>query len=366
MAVNFGQLLTNMDKVNASDLHIKAGCPPIYRVNGTLVTIKHPPITKEEVTAIVNKIMPEKLAEHLKEDGACDFAFSINPITRFRTNAFYQKGSLSIALRRLKYRDLSFEILELPKVMHAFTDYKRGMILTTGPTGTGKSTTMAALIEEINTKRAEHILTIEDPIEFVYKDKKSLIEQREIGMDASSFEQSLRHALRQDPDVILIGEMRDKVTIQIAIRAAMTGHLVISTLHTISAVHTVARIVKYFPSEEQESIRGELSTCLRAVISQRLIPTADGKGRVPCVEVMIVNGIVKKLILDNRIVDIEQIIRNGQDGMQSFDQSLGFLVKAEKITMATGEDYCDDVAGFRRLCKGVSAGTDKSGILAGF
>jgi twitching motility protein PilT len=366
MAINFGQLLTNMEKINASDLHIKSGCKPIYRINGKLVPINHPAISKEEVTAIVNKILPEKLQERLKKEGSCDFAFSIDATTRFRTNAFYQKGTLSIALRRLQYQDLSFERLGLPIVLNNICKYKRGMILITGPTGTGKSTTMAAILENINSTRAEHIITIEDPIEFVFLDKMSVIEQREIGIDARSFDESLRHALRQDPDVILIGEMRDRETIQIAIRAAMTGHLVISTLHTINAVHTVSRIVKYFPPEEQASLRNELATCLKSVISQRLIETVEKKNRVPCMEVMIVNDTVRKLIRENRIEDIEQIIRNGQDDMQSFDLSLSQLVKEGKISMETGEEYADDIPGFRRLCKGVASSTDRSGILAGF
>jgi len=367
MAVNFGQLLTNMNKIDASDLHIKSGTKPIYRINGKLVTIdKHSIITKEEVSAIVNKILPEKLKHKLKKHGACDFAFSIDPMTRFRTNAFFQRGMLSISLRRLIYKNLTYERLGLPPILNTISAYRRGMILTTGPTGTGKSTTIASIIEYINNTRSEHIVTIEDPIEFSFEDKKSLIEQREIGLDAQTFEEAVRHALRQDPDVILIGEMRDRETIQNAIRAGMTGHLVISTLHTINAVHTVNRVLKYFPPEEQGPMRGEIAACLRSVISQRLVEISEGHGRVPCVEIMIVNDTVKKLIREDRIEDIEQIIRNGQDGMQSFDQSLAQLVKAQKISMEVAEIYSDDVAALRRLCKGVSAGTDRSSILAGF
>ena len=366
MAVNFGQLLSNMKTVGASDLHIKSGAPPVYRIMGKLTPINHPPISKEEVGAIVAKIMPEKMKDLLQKDGSCDFAFSIDAATRFRTNAYYQKGALNIALRRLQYEDLSFERLGLPTVLANIGKLKRGMVLTTGPTGTGKSTTMAAIVDYINNTRAEHIITIEDPIEFVHKDKLSLVEQREIGLDARSFEEGLRHALRQDPNVIMIGEMRDRETIQIAIRAAMTGHLVISTLHTINAVHTVSRMVKYFSVEEQDSMRNEIATALKAVVSQRLVPTKDGKGRIPCVEVMIVNDIVRKLIMENRILDIEQVIRNGVDEMQSFDQSLAHLCRAGKISMETGEEYSDDIAGYRRLCKGVSAGTDRAGLIGGF
>jgi len=214
--------------------------------------------------------------------------------------------------------------------------------------------------------RKEHIITIEDPIEFIFKDKMSLIEQREIGLDAPNFEQALKDGLRADPDVILIGEMRDRETISIAVRAALTGHLVISTLHTINAIQTVNRIVHYFSPEERDMLRDELATALKAVIAQRLIPRSDGKGRVPCVEVMIVNDVVRKLIREGRFEDIEQVIKNGTDGMQSFDMSLVDLVKRGLITFETGLSNAEDKPHFKRLAAGTYAGTDRSGILSGF
>jgi twitching motility protein PilT len=364
MAVNFSQLLLNMEKMNASDIHLKVGAPPVYRVYGELIPFDHPPVTKEEVNGIVDKIVPEKLKQRLAKEGAVDFAFSIDQKTRFRSNAFYQRGTLSLALRRLAYEDLGFEELKLPPIIAEIAKARRGMVLLTGPTGTGKSTTMAAIIDYINTTRREHIITIEDPIEFIHRDKMSLIEQREIGLDARSFDEALRHTLREDPNVILIGEMRDRETINIAIRAAMTGHLLISTLHTINAVQTVDRILKYFGVEEQAGLRSELCIALKAVISQRLVPAADGAGRVPCVEIMVVNEMIRKLIRENRVEDMEQVIKNNMDGMQTFDQSLQDLLKRKLITLDTGTAHAEDVLAFKRMAAGGVAGDDRSRIIS--
>lgn len=363
MPVNFSQLLLDMVKNGASDLHLKAGAVPVYRINGELVPVNHPPLKKEEISAFVEKILPERHKNTLSEMRSVDFGFSIDPVNRFRTNVFYQRGTLSISMRRLQYEHLSFEELNLPPKIKEIADYKRGMILLTGPAGTGKSTTMAAIIDHINATRREHIITIEDPIEFIHRDKMSLIEQREIGVDAVSFERALRDAIRSDPDVILIGEMRDKDTIAIAVRAAMTGHLVISTLHTINAVQTINRIINYFDPAEQFLLREEMAAALKAVIAQRLVPKRDDKGRVPCVEIMIVNDIVRKLLHENRIEDIEQVIRNATDGMQTFDLSLIDLVKRNLITVDTGIEYAEDVAKFKRSIVGIVAGDDRSRIL---
>ncbi|MCX7766292.1 MAG: PilT/PilU family type 4a pilus ATPase [Candidatus Sumerlaeia bacterium] len=364
MPVNFSQLLLDMVKVNASDLHLKTGAVPVYRINGELIPVDHPPLKKEEIAAFVEKIIPERHKKTLEEMRSVDFGFSIDPINRFRTNVFYQRGTLSVAMRRLQYEHLGFEELNLPPIIKTIGNYKRGMVLVTGPTGTGKSTTMAALVDYINSTRREHIITIEDPIEFIHKDKMSLVEQREIGVDAVTFERALRDAMRSDPDVILIGEMRDKDTITIAVRAAMTGHLVISTLHTINAVQTVNRIINYFDPDEQPILRDELATALRAVVAQRLVPRGDGKGRVPCVEIMIVNDMVRKLMRENRIADIEQVIRNAVDGMQSFDMSLVDLVKRGMVSVEVGLEYAEDVPRFKRQMVGIVAGDDRSRILS--
>ncbi len=366
MSVNFSQLLLDMVKVNASDLHLKAGAVPLYRIYGELMPVDHPPLKKEEIKAFVEKIIPERHKETLNKMLSADFGFSIDAVNRFRTNVFYQRGTLSVSMRRLEYKHLGFEELNLPPILTKIADSRRGMVLVTGPTGTGKSTTMAAIVDHINATRREHIITIEDPIEFIYKDKMSLIEQRELGVDTIGFDRALRDAIRSDPDVILIGEMRDKETISIATRAALTGHLVVSTLHTINAVQTINRIINYYEPEEQAFLRDQLTTALNAVVAQRLVPRAEGKGRVPCVEIMIQNDIIQNLMREDRIDDIIQVIRNGTDGMQSFDMSLISLYKSKLISLEVGMQYAQDPALFKRAVGGVSAGDDKSRILGGF
>jgi twitching motility protein PilT len=363
MAINFLEMLKKMRDIEASDLHLKTGVKPLYRQYGTLTPAAEEVLGKDDLKAIVNKIVPERLHGELEELGGADFAFSIDKQTRFRGNAFYQRGTLSVALRILQNEHQSFEALNLPEVMNDIADYRRGMILVTGPTGSGKSTTMAAMIHNINASRNEHIITIEDPIEFMHDDLVSLVQQREIGADAESFQQALRHALRQDPDVILVGEMRDKDTIQTATRAAMTGHLVVSTLHTINAIQTINRILKYFPPEEQASVANELATALRAVIAQRLVPKAGGKGRVAQLEIMIVNDMVKKLMRMGKIDDIDQVLKNGMDGMQHFDLALVDLVKKELVDADKADTFAEDVAAFRRLVKSGGSGGDRSGLI---
>jgi len=363
MPINFLQLLQQMKQVEASDLHLKTGVKPLYRVYGTLRVAADEVLGRDDLKAIVDKIMPPRLQEELKTKGAADFAFSIDRNTRFRCNAFHQRQTLSVALRLLQSQFMSFEELHLPEIMYEIAKYRRGMILVTGPTGSGKSTTMAALVHYINKTRSEHIVTIEDPIEFVHDDLMSLVQQREVGTDCDSFGQALKHALRQDPDVILVGEMRDTETIQTATRAAMTGHLVISTLHTIDAVQTISRILKYFPVEEQASVAAELSTALKAVVAQRLVPRTGGKGRVPQLEIMIVNEMVRKLMTTNRIADISQVLKNGMDGMQHFDLALVDLVKKGLVTVDDADSYAEDVAAFRRLVRSGGSGGDRSGLI---
>lgn len=366
MPLNMNEIFQKMEELDASDLHIKVGVSPMFRVQGKLINTDFLPVKKEEVASIADKIIPAKLKETLTKEGSIDFAFSINTTTRFRTNAFYQKGSLSIAFRRLVGKNLQFENLHLPKVLYEIAEYSRGMILITGPTGTGKTTTMAALIDYINKTRKEHIITIEDPIEYIHVDKMSLVEQREIGLDAPSFDVCLKHAVRQDPDIVVVGEMRDKETINMAIRAAQTGHLIISTLHTINAVQTINRILKYFAAEEIEGIREDLAGTLRAVVSQRLLPSIDGKTRVPAVEVMRSDLTVAKLIRENRILDMEQIIKNGEMGMQTFDMSMAEHVRNKLIDFQTALRYADDQAAFKRFCEGIVAGTDRKGLIGSF
>jgi len=364
---NFRALLEKMIKMNASDLHLKVGSHPVFRVYGALqFDTSCPKLTKEMIHKIVETIVPPQLKENLKRDGAVDFGFSIDPINRFRTNAYLQRQCYSIALRRLGYENLSFEQLHLPPQIRKIAEYKYGMVLLTGPTGCGKSTTMAAMLHHINQIKACHIITIEDPIEFLHRDIKSIVDQREIGIDTPSFNKALRHALREDPDVILVGEMRDQETVNIAIRAAMTGHLILSTTHTISAVQTVNRLLKFFPVETHPAIRSDLALALRAALTQRLIPGADGKSRVPAIEIMIVNDMIRKLIREDRIDDMIQVIRNRVDGMQSFDQSLLDLVNNKLVKPEVGVEYADDPQAFRRNLAGAFAGTDKSSLVGAF
>jgi len=360
-------ILQKMVKQNASDLHIKVGSHPVLRIYGALQPDpSYPKMTKEMTAALVEKLVPGPLKENLKRDGSVDFGFSIDAYNRFRTNAFVQRGCFSIALRRLGYEHLSFEALHLPPIIKSIAEYKYGMVLLTGPTGCGKSTTMAAILHHINQTKKCHIITIEDPIEFIHRDIDCLIDQREIGIDARTFEQALRHSLREDPDVILLGEMRDQETVNTSIRAAMTGHLILSTTHTINAVQTVNRILKFFPVETHPAIRSDLTLALKAVLTQRLIPGADGHCRVPAVEVMIVNEMIRKLIREDRIDDMIQVIRNRVDDMQSFDQSLLDLVQEKLVAGEMAIEYAEDAQALRRNLYGAFAGTDRSSLVGSF
>ena len=360
-------ILEKMIKLNASDLHIRVGSHPVFRVYGALqADPTYPKMTREMTAAIVEKLVPGSVKESLKRDGAVDFGFSIDPQNRCRINAFQQRGCYSIAMRRLGYEHLSFEELHLPPIIRSIAEYKHGMVLLTGPTGCGKSTTMAAILHHINQTRKYHVITIEDPIEFIHRDISCLIDQREIGIDARSFDGALRHAMREDPDVIQIGEMRDQETVNIAIRAAMTGHLILSTTHTINAVQTINRILKFFPVETHPAIRSDLTLALRAVLTQRLIPGADDHSRVPAVEVMIVNDMIRKLIREDRVEDMIQVIRNRVDDMQSFDQSLMDLVQQRLVAPEVAIEFAEDAPTFRRNLLGGFAGTDRSSLVGSF
>ncbi|MBM3334834.1 PilT/PilU family type 4a pilus ATPase [Candidatus Sumerlaeota bacterium] len=360
-------ILTKMVKIDASDLHLKVGNHPVFRVHGGLVAdSSFPKMTREMTAAIVDRLVPTSLREKFKRDGAVDFGFSIDTENRLRTNAYTQRGCYSIAMRRLGYHDLEFEQLHLPPVIKTISENKHGMVLLTGPTGCGKSTTMAAIINHINRTKRCHIITIEDPIEFIHPDIGCIIDQREVGIDARAFDEALRHAMREDPNVILIGEMRDQETVNTAIRAAMTGHLILSTVHTISAVQAVNRILKFFPVETHPAIRSDLTLALKAVVTQRLVPGADGRSRVPAVEVMIVNEMIRKLIREDRIEDMIQVIRNRVDGMQTFDQSLLSLAQQNLITSETAIEYAEDPSAVRRNLTGAFVDVDKSSLVGGF
>ena len=363
MSIDLEGLISRMMEVNASDLHLKVGSPPALRIDGRIVLTDYPRLMPADTEELVDYITPDRKKLELQQRGSTDFAYFIPQKARLRVNIFHQRTSLSIAMRLVKFKILPFHELRLPEVVRSISENERGLVLVTGITGSGKTTTLASIIDYINETRHAHIITIEDPIEYLFRDKRCIINQQEVGIDLESFETALRSVLRQDPDVILIGEMRDRATTRIAINAAETGHLVFSTLHTSDAMQTMDRILKYFSADEQELIRTQLSVNMRAIICQRLLPLASGKGRVPAVEILINTPIVSKLILQGRTVDIAQAIQNREAGMQSFDQSLLGLFREELITMDQGMAAATNPAAFRRTAKGGVSDGDARAII---
>jgi len=330
--------LHRLVEANGSDLHLKVGAAPLMRVHGHLGPVPdEPPLRPADTERALDQILPTD--EHRAEfasDGEVDFAYAIPGFGRFRVNAFRQRGSISLVMRAIPSKIKTVDELGLPPAVSELAEEKRGIILLTGTTGSGKSTTLAAIIDHINRTRAEHIVTIEDPIEFLHKDKSSAINQREVGSDTASFGRALRRVLRQDPDVILIGEMRDEETVHTALSAAETGHLVLSTLHTIDAPETVNRIVDFFPPHQQQQARAMLAGTLKGVISQRLVPTPDGRGRVATCEILRMTGRAKDMILDpEQTGRLREVIAEGEFyGMQTFDQALLHHVQAGRVSMA--------------------------------
>lgn len=362
--MNINLLLEAMPKLAASDLHLKVGGPPIYRINGELRPVEHPPVSEEEMDKVVNEVINPRKKVELSEQGTCDFAYSIPNVARYRFNVFHQRGQISIAIRAVKLHIPTFEELNLPlETMKSIADNRRGMILVTGVTGSGKSTTLAAIISHINRTRREHIITVEDPIEYTYKDELSIINQIEVGTDTYSFEVALKHILREDPDTILIGELRDQLTVKTAMTATETGHLVFGTLHTSDATQTINRILHFFEAVDEKLILEQLSLNLRAVVSQRLIVGFGGKGRIPALEIMIGTPIVGKLIREGRITELKQAIKNGEEGMMTFNQCLVDLARAQKIDFEEGLKYCEDEGAYRRNFKGIYSEGDKGGLI---
>ena len=329
-------LLASMASMEASDLHVKVGSPPRVRVNGTLLRLDtEQSLTAEMTEEVAAAIMRPQAAEQFRERNEADFAYAIPNLGRFRVNVFRQRGSVAMIFRRVRTSAASFEALGLPEVVGRLANEHRGLVLVTGPTGSGKTTTLAAMIDHINRTREVHIVTIEDPIEVLHQDQLAEINQREIGFDTNDFASAMRAAMRQDPDVILVGEMRDQETVAAALSAAETGHLVFSTLHTIDATETVNRIVDFFPPHQQNQIRVALAGSLKGTICQRLVPTADGMGRVPALEVMVVNGRLQQCIIDpQRTGDIHEIVADGEYyGMQTFDQALVKLYQSGAVDL---------------------------------
>src|SRR5213079_3064666 len=330
-------LLERMVARNASDLHITVGTPPAMRVHGSLERYTDiPELTPEDTHQILYRILSTEQQKQLEIDRQIDFAHSIPGLARFRVNVFFQRGTLGAAFRLIPADIKTLEELGIPSALHSLTEKPRGLVLITGPTGSGKSTTLAALIDEINRKRAEHILTIEDPVEFVHRHKRCIVNQREIGPDATSFAEALRAALRQDPDVILLGEMRDLETIATALTAAETGHLVFATLHTQDAPQTIDRIIDVFPAHQQQQVRVQLAASLQGIVSQTLLPTADGSGRCVACEVLVPDDAVRNLIRQGKVEQIYSVMQTGTGkGMQTMEQSLAELTLRGVITIDT-------------------------------
>jgi twitching motility protein PilT len=328
------QWLRELTAAGGSDLHVKAGGPPRIRVEGSLRTLDHPLVSSAQAEAFAVAVIPANRAGRFEDRGEVDFAYSVEGLGRFRAHVFRQRGSASLVFRRLTVGGQPFDEIGLPPVVRNLAQEPRGLILVTGPTGSGKTTTLAAMIEHINRTKPVHIVTIEDPVEIIHPDKTASVAQREVGQDTDSFLAAIRAAMRADPDVILIGEMRDSETVQAALRAAETGHLVLSTLHTVDATETVNRVVDFFPSTQQQQVRVTLAAALRGIVSQRLIPASDG-GRVPAVEVLVNTGRVAERIIDSSLTaEIIEVIREGgYYGMQTFDQSLLALVQDGTITI---------------------------------
>ena len=360
--MDLNQILLEALSQEASDVHIKEGAPPIFRVNGVLRSWnKVKPFDHNDLSKMSFGLMNDWQKERFIKNREVDMGYEVYGLGRFRVNVFQQRGKLRIALRIVPYQIKTLDELHLPPVLKSISLEQRGLILVTGTTGSGKSTTLASMIDIINNDRNCHIITIEDPIEFIHEDKKSIVDQREIGSDTSTFSSALRVALRQDPDVILVGEMRDFETIETALTAAETGHLVMSTLHTLNATETITRIISVFPPYHQEQVRLQLSGVLKGVVSQRLVPRADGTGRVPAVEVLVSTARVRECIVEkDKTNEINDAIAKGVTsyGMQSFDQSLMFLMKEGLVSYDEALKHCTNPDDFALRVKGILATSD--------
>ncbi len=320
---NLRDLLQEMIEKQASDLHITAGVPPQLRVDGDIMSTDHEPLTPEDTLQITYSVLNEEQQKRFEAEKELDFSFGVKGLSRFRANVFLQRGVTSLAIRQIPYEIRSFRELGLPPVVEKLADKQKGMILVTGPTGSGKSTTLASIIDKINNERRSHIITIEDPIEYIHQHKKCIVNQREVKADTESFGAALKHVLRQDPDVILIGEMRDLETMAAALTIAETGHLALATLHTNSTFESINRIVDAFPANQQGQVRAQLAFVLEGVITQQLIPRANGKGRVMVAEVMVCTPAIRATIRDDKIHQIYGLMQAGQKyGMQTMNQAL--------------------------------------------
>jgi twitching motility protein PilT len=354
--IEYSQILLEVVERKASDLHLTAGAPPMLRQRGRLVALdSYPKLTPDETREFIYSIITTEQRKRLENDLQLDFAYVVPGRARFRVNAYFQRSAVAAAFRLIPSQIVPIDALGLPPIVHELARRPRGLVLVTGPTGSGKSTTLAAMIDEINQSREEHIVTIEDPIEFVHAHRGCIINQRELGSDATSFAAALKAALRQDPDVILVGEMRDLDTISTALTAAETGHLVFATLHTQDAPQTIDRVIDVFPPAQQAQIRVQLSVTLQGVVTQQLLPTADGAGRCAACEVLVPTPAVRNLIREGKVHQIPSVIQtSAAQGMQSMDSALATLVRAGRITqeLALGRAAAPDE--LRRLLGGVA------------
>lgn len=345
-------LLEEVVKQDSSDLHLTVGVPPTLRIDGALKPMELPALKEAEVEKLVMSILNETQKDILAKDKEVDFSFAFGDVARFRANAYHQKGNLGLALRLIPVKIRTIDELGLPNVIDKFTELPRGLVLCTGPTGSGKSTTLAAMVDKINSEKAMHIITIEDPIEYTHNHKKSIVDQREVHYDTRSFAAALRSALREDPDVVLIGEMRDLETIASAITIAETGHLVLATLHTNNAAQSMDRIIDVFPPYQQQQIRVQLSNILQGVISQRLIPEIGG-GRVAAAEILVSTPAVRNIVREGKTHQLDAVIQTGADqGMITMDKALANLVKQGRISADEARGYAIDVEELNKLLHG--------------
>jgi len=354
------ELLEVVLERGASDLHLTVGTPPTIRLYGDLERLEeYPNLTPRALQGMIYAILPQKLRERLEQELELDMSYSLPGKARFRVNVYFQRDSLGAAFRLIPYEIKAIEDLGLPSVVADLARYPRGFVVVTGPTGSGKSTTLASMVDIVNRERQAHIMTVEDPIEFLHKHNRCIVNQREVGADTHSFSQALKHVLRQDPDVILVGEMRDLETIATAITAAETGHLVFATLHTQDAPQTIDRIIDVFPPHQQQQVRVQLATTLQGVVTQQLLQTADGRARVVASEVLVCTPAVRNLIREGKTHQIYSIMQaGGRFGMQTMDQSLANLVKSGKITQQLAYERCHDPEELNRLIGGSGASFD--------
>ncbi len=347
-------LLEQMVALGASDLHVTVGTAPAFRVRGHIVRAEgHEPFTADDTRSLLYRILSSEQQKHFELNRQLDFAYSMPGLARFRVNVYYQREAVGAAFRLIPQEIKSLEELQLPHILHSLAEYPRGLVLVTGPTGSGKSTTLAAVIDEINRNRSEHILTVEDPIEFVHRHKRCIVNQREIGPDASSFANALKAALRQDPDVILVGEMRDLETISTALTAAETGHLVFATLHTQDAPQSIDRVIDVFPAHQQQQIRVQLAAALQGICTQQLVPTIDGAGRAVASEVLVATPAIRNLIREGKVHQIYSMLQaGGKYGMVTMDMSLAQLVRSGRVSLDDALERCSSEEDVRRLMNG--------------